>query len=97
MKTKAEPVLNEKVVLGEWTVQMVIWRLAAPVVGSDHLYKYRLYCGRNGQCRLRYDNERGKGDHIHDGENERPYWFTDYETLISDFRSDVRRVMEREQ
>lgn len=27
-------------------VEMVIWQLPAPVAGSRHRYKYRLYCGR---------------------------------------------------
>jgi hypothetical protein len=40
---------------------------------------------------LRYDNERGKGDHRHIGNGEVRYRFVDFETLIGDFMNDVRR------
>jgi hypothetical protein len=43
---------------------------------STHSYKYRLYYGAAGACRVRYDNERGKGDHRHLGEREDDYNFT---------------------
>ena len=33
--------------------------------GSAHPFKYRLAFIVNGKCILRYDNERGKGDHRH--------------------------------
>lgn len=32
-----------------------------------------------------FDNERGKGDHRHDGRREIPYAFVDVETLLADF------------
>lgn len=90
-------IINEKFCLNDWIVEMVVWQLPEPVLGSEHCYKYRLYCGRHGVCRLRYDNERGKGDHVHDGEFERDYEFIDYTTLIADFRHDVQRIMREEQ
>ncbi|WP_371747516.1 DUF6516 family protein [Caballeronia sp. Sq4a] len=40
-------------------------------------------------CVLRYDNERGKGDHKHVGAVETPYAFTTPEQLMADFWSDV--------
>jgi len=34
----------------------------------------RLFCGDAGGCCLvRYDNEQGKGDHVHYGDREQPY------------------------
>jgi hypothetical protein len=45
------------------------------VPGSDHGIKYRLALISNEVCVLRYDNERGKGDHKHIGEGEVPYRF----------------------
>lgn len=38
-----------------------------------------------------YDNERPKGDHRHAGGIERVYRFTDVETLVRDFLTDVAR------
>ncbi len=39
------------------------------VVGSAHSFKYSLAYVIHGMCVLRYDNEAGKGDHLHfDGE-----------------------------
>jgi hypothetical protein len=72
-------------------VEIVIWELPEPLPPSRHSYKYRLYYGAAGINRVRYDNERGKGDHRHIGENEQEYVFTSVEQLLEDFRSDVER------
>ena len=42
-----------------------------------------------GQCRVRYDNERGKGDHRHFNEVEAPYIFVSIDRLLDDFQHDV--------
>ena len=39
---------------------------------------------------VRYDNERGKGDHRHIGQHEEAYLFVSLEKLIEDFWRDVR-------
>lgn len=70
-------------------VEMVVWQVPTPVPPCTHRYKYRLYYGRNGLARLRYDNERGKGDHRHIGSDEQAYVFTSLETLLDDFERDV--------
>jgi Family of unknown function (DUF6516) len=70
-------------------VEIVIWQLPVPLSPSQHQYKYRLYFGKDGVSRVRYDNERGKGDHRHIGEDERDYVFTSIEQLLEDFRFDV--------
>jgi hypothetical protein len=67
----------------------VVWQLPQPVYGSLHLYKYSLAFVVRSICVLRYDNERGKGDHRHIGEVETPYVFTTPERLIADFWSDI--------
>jgi hypothetical protein len=56
-----------------------------------HRYKYRLFFGAAGVSRVRYDNERGKGDHRHVGDREEDYLFTSVEQLLADFQSDVER------
>jgi hypothetical protein len=38
---------------------------------------------------MRYDNEAGKGDHRHVGDQEEAYEFVDVDKLLSDFRVDV--------
>lgn len=69
--------------------EMVIWQVPAPVAGSRHRYKYRLFYGRGGRRIVGYDNERGKGDHRHRRGREEPYRFTTVDVLVGDFLSDV--------
>lgn len=90
---KAELIADFREVKGddEFT-EVVIWRVAAPVRGSEHRYKYRLAFVAGGECVLRYDNEAGKGDHRHVGDAEEPYAFTSIETLLADFDADVARM-----
>lgn len=47
------------------------------------------YYGAGVESRVRYDNERGKGDHRHLGEREESYFFTSIEQLLDDFERDV--------
>jgi|CXWK01.1.fsa_nt_gi predicted transcriptional regulator len=56
-------------------VEVVIWELPAPLSPSVHSYKYRLFYGTPAEERVRYDNERGKGDHRHCGGKEEGYAF----------------------
>lgn len=72
-------------------VEVVIWELPEPTPPCEHRYKYRLYFGAAGTCRVRYDNERGKGDHRHIGDVEEAYRFLSIERLLEDFRTDVER------
>lgn len=71
--------------------ELVVWEVPAPVPGSAHGYKYRLVLVVNGVCVLRYDNEAGKGDHRHIGDEETAYRFTSPATLFDDFMADVAR------
>jgi len=41
---------------------------------------------------VRYDNERGKGDHRHDGDQETSYSFISVEQLIQNFKADIERL-----
>ena len=72
-------------------VEIVIWELPEPLQPGSHRYKYRLYFGLGGVSRVRYDNERGKGDHRHVGGHELAYEFSSVEQLLLDFQSDVER------
>jgi hypothetical protein len=55
------------------------------------LFKYRLAYVVEGQCKVRYDNERGKGDHRHFDSQELPYAFSDPDQLMQDFQQDIER------
>jgi len=70
-------------------VEIVVWELSEPLLPSSHEYKYRLYYGCGGVTQVRYDNERGKGDHRHIGDREESYNFSTLEQLIEDFKRDV--------
>lgn len=72
--------------------EMVIWRLPKGDNERLHGLKYRLYYGYPGKCLVRYDNERGKGDHRHAEDQEEPYTFISVEQLVKDFRADIARL-----
>lgn len=92
MKRKAKILINRKVILdGVAIIQAVVWELPEPLPGSTHRYKYRFYFGKDGRSLVRYDNERGKGDHRHLPEGEELYSFTDLDTLYADFLKDMER------
>jgi len=76
-------------------LEMVIWRVPKPVPGSRHAFRYRLYFGRSGKRIIGYDNERPKGDHRHVEGREEPYAFSDVDTLVRDFLSDVAQRRSR--
>jgi hypothetical protein len=72
-------------------VEILIWQVPRSVSPSIHRFKYSLAYVVNGECVLRYDNERGKGDHRHVGSAERPYQFSTPEQLMADFETEVAR------
>jgi hypothetical protein len=87
---KAKPIAQAKEVRDDGSiVEISVWALSEPVPPCKHSYKYRLYYGRSGICFVRYDNERGKGDHKHFGSTEHPYNFTTLDALLVDFETDV--------
>jgi hypothetical protein len=72
-------------------LEVVIWNISQPVQGCSHLYKYRLFYGLPVQRVIEYDNERPKGDHRHEDDQEMAYIFSSPEKLIDDFLGDVAR------
>ena len=86
----AEVLLNERHILSESAfVEMVVWRVPKPQPGSVHMLKCRPALVVDGLCVLRYDNESGKGDHIHLSGREVKYAFTTAQALLDDFWKDV--------
>lgn len=92
--SKATLILDTKTVLQDGRIlQRKIWQLPRADSDRPHGFKYRLYCGKNGQTIVRYDNESGKGDHRHVGvqELETAYSFVSLVQLLKDFAQDVER------
>lgn len=73
--------------------EIVLWYLPEPVPGSNHHYKYRFALVVKGECVLRYDNERGKGDHRHIDGHEEVIEFIDLKALLRAFRTDMERIL----
>ncbi|MDD5286397.1 MAG: DUF6516 family protein [Desulfuromonadaceae bacterium] len=89
----AREIIRYKKVRGGRIIEVVIWHLSEPLPGSTHPYKYRLFYGQaDGSCIVRYDNERGKGDHRHVAGNEESYTFSTLRKLVADFEADIERI-----
>jgi hypothetical protein len=72
-------------------IEMMIWEVPAPVPGSHHPYKYRLFYGYPGRRVVGYDNESGKGDHRHLEGKEDAYRFVSVDKLVDDFLAAVNQ------
>lgn len=72
-------------------IQMVVWKVPAPVPPTTHGFKYRLVYVVKGERIVGFDNERGKGDHCHLDGVEHPYEFLSVEQLIEDFIVEVEK------
>lgn len=91
---KATLIIRSREIVDGILVEMVAWSVPVPVAGCAHRFKYRFYAGRllDGTCLVRYDNERGKGDHRHiDNGEQEPYNFTSLVALKNDFMYEVQR------
>jgi hypothetical protein len=89
----AREIIRYKKERGGRIIEVVIWSLSEPLPGSTHPYKYRLFYGTpDGGGVVRYDNERGKGDHRHVGDREEAYSFTSLRKLVEDFEADIERM-----
>jgi len=84
-----QKITRTRLVVGVGFAELVVWQVPEPVSGSTDSYKYRLAYVASGVCRVRYDNERGKGDHRHLDGVESPYVFRSLERLLADFWQDV--------
>ena len=88
---KAQLLLKQRLILSEFAfAEIIIWELQASLDGSTHNYKYRLAYVVNNHCVLRYDNEAGKGNHVHMNEQEFSYDFVSTEQLIDDFFAQIK-------
>jgi hypothetical protein len=91
---QARPIYREKFIYADGAIrEMVLWQLPEKSAENPHGLKYRLYYGlADATCLVRYDNEIGKGDHRHRGDQEEPYQFEGVETLVADFLEDIEKA-----
>ena len=92
MRGDAELLFHEKRSYAGGVIEIVVWRVPAPVTPAEHRFKYRLVFARDGRRIVGYDNERGKGDHRHLGGKELRYEFVDEDKLLKDFWQDVKEA-----
>lgn len=90
----AQPVLSYRRDLPNGDIiQVVVWLLSEPLPGSPHLYKYRLHYQKTDTSDyIRYDNERGKGDHRHINGTEEPYDFESIKKLAEEFYAAIKQA-----
>jgi len=89
---KATLVIERRIIHGDRDfAEVVVWQVPDPVPPSEHRFKYRLVYIVHGERVLGFDNERGKGDHRHDGDRECPYLFESIDKLLNDFADTVER------
>lgn len=91
---RAELLYKDKYIYQDGAIrEMVIWRMPKPNRERPHSLKYRLFYGYPGKCLVRYDNERGKGDHRHyflgGEEREENYQWVSVQQLMADFKGDI--------
>lgn len=85
--------MNTRIQIAENAFAIIrILEVDPAILGSEHEYKYSLAYVVDGVCVMRYDNERGKGDHKHIGDQEYPVTFTTIEDLIASFKTDIFRL-----
>ncbi len=90
---KAEKILDVRNLFDDGSLIVIrVWRVATPVLPSDHRFKYSFYYGRPGERLVLFDNERGKGDHKHIREVESTYGFESIESLTWDFMAAVQAI-----
>lgn len=78
---------------GECEYFRVVIREVNPAVpGSQHNFKYSMAYIVDGVCVMRYDNERGKGDHKHIDDQEISTQFVNIEQLFMDFLADIETI-----
>jgi len=89
---KAESLYHDRIQYGDTAfAHVVVWQLSQPVLGCAHCYKYRLAYVVAGDCVIRYDNERGKGDHQHRDGVETAIAFVSLPQLLTDFFAEIDR------
>ncbi|EGO8361715.1 hypothetical protein EYW98_20480 [Escherichia coli] len=89
----AVELMNRRIQIADNAFAIIrILQVDPSILGSQHLYKYSLAYIVDGVCVMRYDNERGNGDHKHIGDREFPVTFTSIQDLIASFQEDINHL-----
>jgi hypothetical protein len=89
---KATLLIERRIVFGDRDfAEVVVWKVPAPVPPTTHGFKYRLVYIVEGKRVLGFDNERGRGDHRHDGETVVAYRFESIDKLLGDFAQAIEQ------
>lgn len=89
---KAKFLIHERRVLSDSElVEIKVWQVPVPVEPSQHTYKYGLVYICDGVRVVGFDNERGKGDHVHLDGREHPYRFKGVDRLVEDFIAETEK------
>lgn len=89
---KATLVIERRIVFGDRDfAEAVIWKVPDSVPPTKHGFKYRLVYIVDGHRVIGFDNERGRGDHRHNGEKVFEYQFLGIDRLMEDFAIAIER------
>lgn len=92
MNAKATLIIERRIVFADRDfAEVVVWTVPKPVPPTDHGFKYRLVYVVRGRRVIGFDNERGRGDHRHDGDIVTTYRFQDIDQLLSDFADAIEQ------
>ena len=75
-------------------IEIKLWQVP-PSSDKPHGYKYSLAYVVKGRRIIGYDNAEAMGDHRHYYDMEKPYRFTDVDSLLKDFYNDVAKYKGR--
>jgi len=85
-------IIERRIIFGDRDfAEVVAWRVPEPVPPSEHHIKYRLAYIVHGRRVIGFDNERGRGDHRHDGDRVSEYRFQGVDRLLDDFASAIEQ------
>lgn len=85
-------IIKRRIVFGDRDfAEAVVWKVPSPVPPTEHGFKYRLVYIVDGRRVIGFDNERGRGDHRHDGDQVNEYRFESVDALLNDFAEAIER------
>ena len=85
-------VIERRIIYGDRDfAEVVVWKVPVAVPPCEHQFKYRLVYVLRGRRVIGFDNERGKGDHRHDGDQVTEYRFEGIDRLLDNFADAVEQ------
>ena len=91
-QVKARLIQSDKLLFEDEAIRQIrIWLVPEPVSPATHRFKYSLVYVVQGVRVIGFDNERGRGDHLHLHGTETAYEFQSVANLLADFRALIRQ------